>query len=321
MSKDSWWNFSGWNVGAPKEYMKNWRAHSVTNSYGVSQIKIWFQKFRNGDLSCKDSPRSGRHLLTLWPQLEAFMQKYPFASARVIAQHFITTVLTIKDILQRELGMRRFSRRWVPHFPSPAQSCLRQSIKNNIASSTRRGIKWLWRNCNGWWVLLQTLLSIFNNVCAGATRDYSKDAANNWREKAMIMILFTARQLILLDVLPKGSKFNQQYFIDYVLPDLKMENRNFCRRMPLATFVCTWIIQCVTIGGTSCQNSTSITLSDCRTHPIRQTWARATFGSSGCWKESWMIESFIRVVKLKRQLRWPGITSHSMRSRATFINR
>jgi hypothetical protein len=47
----------------------------------------------------------------------------------------------------------------------------------------RRGIKWLWMNCNGWWVLVQVLLSIFNNVCAGSIRGYFKDAANNWREK------------------------------------------------------------------------------------------------------------------------------------------
>jgi hypothetical protein len=39
------------------------------------------------------------------------MQKYPFASARVIAQHFLITVPTIKEILQKELGMRKFSRR------------------------------------------------------------------------------------------------------------------------------------------------------------------------------------------------------------------
>jgi hypothetical protein len=92
------------------------------DSYAVSQIKIWLQKFRNGDLSCKDSPRSGRPFLTLGPQLEAFMQKYPFASARVIAQHFLTTVPMIKDILQRELGLRKFSRRSVPYFLSPAQN-------------------------------------------------------------------------------------------------------------------------------------------------------------------------------------------------------
>jgi hypothetical protein len=49
-------------------------------------------------------------------------------------------------------------------------------------------------------------------------------------------IFFTACQLILLEVLPKGSKFDQQYFVDYVFPDLKMENQNLRRRMPVATF-------------------------------------------------------------------------------------
>jgi hypothetical protein len=61
----------------------------------------------------------------LAPQPEAFMQKYPFANARVIAQYFLTTVPTIKDILQRELGMRKFSRHRVPHFLSPAQKVVR----------------------------------------------------------------------------------------------------------------------------------------------------------------------------------------------------
>jgi hypothetical protein len=52
----------------------------------------------------------------------------------------------------------------------------------------------------------------------------------------MITIFFTARQPILLDVLSKGSNFNQQDFIDSVFPDLQSENLNFRRRIPLATF-------------------------------------------------------------------------------------
>jgi hypothetical protein len=44
----------------------------------------------------------------LGPQLEAVMRKYPFASTRVIAQHLLTTVPTIKDILQKELKRRKF---------------------------------------------------------------------------------------------------------------------------------------------------------------------------------------------------------------------
>jgi hypothetical protein len=75
-------------------WLKGWGAKRIhkelmttlgDNSYAVSQIKTWLQKFRNGDLSCKDSPRSGQPLFTLGPQLEAFMQKYPFAGARAIA--------------------------------------------------------------------------------------------------------------------------------------------------------------------------------------------------------------------------------------------
>jgi hypothetical protein len=102
------------------------------NSYRVSQIKIWLQKFRNGDLSCKDSPRSGRPLLTLGRQLEAFMQKYPFASTRVIARHFLTTVPTIKNIFQRQLRMKKFSLHWVSHFLSSIQKVARVEASKTI---------------------------------------------------------------------------------------------------------------------------------------------------------------------------------------------
>jgi hypothetical protein len=60
------------------------------------------------------------------------MQKYPFASARVIAQHFPTTVPMINDILQKELGMRKFSRGWVSHFLSPAQKIVRAEASKTI---------------------------------------------------------------------------------------------------------------------------------------------------------------------------------------------
>jgi hypothetical protein len=122
-------------------WLKSWGAKRIheelmstlgDNSYAVSQIKIWLQKSGNGVLSYKDSPRSGRPLLTLGPQLEAFIQKDIFASARVIAQHFLTTVPTIKDILQRELGMRKFLRRWVPHFLSPTQKAARIKASKTI---------------------------------------------------------------------------------------------------------------------------------------------------------------------------------------------
>jgi hypothetical protein len=109
----------GWGARLTHQQSTNTLANGAD---GPSEIKIWPQTLKCGDLSCKNLPRAGRQPLTLAPQLEAFLlQKYPFASARVIAQHFLTTVRTVKDILQRELGMKRISRRSVPHLMNDAQ--------------------------------------------------------------------------------------------------------------------------------------------------------------------------------------------------------
>jgi Mn-dependent DtxR family transcriptional regulator len=46
-------------------------------------------------------------------QLEAFLQQYPFANARMIAKHFLVNPHTVEEILQRALGMRKLAQRWV----------------------------------------------------------------------------------------------------------------------------------------------------------------------------------------------------------------
>jgi hypothetical protein len=115
-------------------WMKRWgtkRIHEEllttfgVDPYGPPQIKIWLERFKTGDLSGQDLPRAGRPLLTIGPQLKAFLEKYPFSSSRVIAQHFLVTIPTLKEILQRELGMRQFSRQSVPHFLSEDQKIAR----------------------------------------------------------------------------------------------------------------------------------------------------------------------------------------------------
>jgi hypothetical protein len=94
------------------------------DTHGLSQIKIWLQKFRNGDLSSKDAPCTGRQPLTLGLQLAAFLQSYPFTSARAVDQRFLTSVPTIKEVFRRELGLKKFSRRWVPRLLWPPKKLL-----------------------------------------------------------------------------------------------------------------------------------------------------------------------------------------------------
>jgi hypothetical protein len=148
-------------------WLKGWESKSIhqelmsaagDDSYGPSQIKILLQRFRAGDLSCNDLPRVGRRPLTLGLQVQAFLQKYPLASARIIAKHFLTIASTVKEILQRELGVRKFSRHWVPHSLSDAQKVargeaakemvriLQMSETNDFDGATIGGNSWFQHN-------------------------------------------------------------------------------------------------------------------------------------------------------------------------------
>jgi hypothetical protein len=65
--------------------------------------------FCDQDLVAEVSKRRTR--LTSRAEREAFLQKYPFASPGAIRQDFLTTVPTVKEIFQRDLGMQKISRR------------------------------------------------------------------------------------------------------------------------------------------------------------------------------------------------------------------
>jgi hypothetical protein len=76
-------------------------------------VKNWLRRFPSGELSCGDEERVGRLLISLVPALQRFLKKFPFARAQVMAGNFSVDRSTIKSILDRELGLRKFTRRWV----------------------------------------------------------------------------------------------------------------------------------------------------------------------------------------------------------------
>jgi hypothetical protein len=57
----------------------------------------------------------------LGPILQKFIAKNSFATARILAEHFSLSHLTAKDVLSRELELRKFSRRWLSAKLSPTQ--------------------------------------------------------------------------------------------------------------------------------------------------------------------------------------------------------
>jgi hypothetical protein len=218
-----------------------------------NQIKVWFQKFRNGDLFCKDMLRLWRPLLNLEPQLRTFLEQSSFASARVIGQHFLMTISTIRDILQRQLEMKGFSRRWVPHVLSSAQKAARleaskemlrilQGSKANEFEGIAMG--------NESWLRYSYLFPKMFTQSPAEVVPRTRQALG--AKKTMITSFLPARKLMVLDVLPKGPKHNQQYFVDYIFTDLKKANLSFHRPMPESTF---W----VRMDNSLCQYGSKVT--------------------------------------------------------------
>jgi hypothetical protein len=85
----------------------------------------------------------------------------------------------------------------------------------------------IWWHRNKGRVLVSTHHGILENVCPFGNICHSEEAAGTWREKTMVTVFFTAKKLIMFDVLLRGSTFNQLYFINNISPDLKTANLKF----------------------------------------------------------------------------------------------
>jgi hypothetical protein len=95
------------------------------NAISLSAVKNWLRRFKSGDLSCGDEERPGKPLVSSGSALHGALKKLPFASARGMAGHFSADRAALKNVLDRELGLSKFSRRWVPHMVSAEQKLRR----------------------------------------------------------------------------------------------------------------------------------------------------------------------------------------------------
>ena len=124
-------------------FIKGWGNKKITaelqttfqdSALSNSTVKRWIRKFKNGDSSCDDDSRPGRPVTILGPVLQKFLDRYPFSSAKVISRHFRISPSTVKEILRRQLGLKTFSGRWVPHLLSDDQKQLRVDASRKLLS-------------------------------------------------------------------------------------------------------------------------------------------------------------------------------------------
>jgi hypothetical protein len=192
-----------------KEIHRKLTAILCSTTYLLTQIKGQCVRFETSDLLCEDQSRPGGPLHILGKALSDFFEEFPFTTARVIAQHFNQSKYTIKEILQRELGLRRFSRRWVSHSVSEAQKADRTAMTIDMSSV-------LYQQANHSFSQIVTEdESLFcylypSDHMFAASRDkiIPREKAMIKAHKVMLTIFFSCMNLITLNTLSSGERFN-----------------------------------------------------------------------------------------------------------------
>jgi hypothetical protein len=175
-----------------------------------------------------------------------------------MAQHFLATVPTMKDILQRELEIKQFSRRWGLHSLSDAQNFARAAASEEMVR-----------------ILQSSGTTDFDGIAASDESSFQYVDPLSSR--------FARSPADVLDLLPKDMKFNQLDSVHDMFPDLKKrQTLILCVRGQGQLFGSIWTIQCVTTHQKWLGHSRRTISPECPIHPICQTYTYQTFGSWGC---------------------------------------
>jgi hypothetical protein len=172
--------------------------------YIPAAIECWLARFREGDLSCADHPRSGRPVIDISECLLAFLNKFPFASANMMSKHFRIAHGIIKEHIQRDLELKN-SPVDGRHISSARHKTLIVSIVLELyctycmVTSVRfRG------NDNRRRVLVSVRTKSDPMFAPSAYMVLPRLRAGFQVKKRMITVFFTATRLIVLNSLPQG---------------------------------------------------------------------------------------------------------------------
>jgi hypothetical protein len=103
-----------------------------TDRYSEDSVQYWVARFESGDIRCENISRAGRPLTDLAEAFRLFLQDYLFASARILSRHSGVCPTTVKDIFARDLGLKKFTRRWWPQKLSGPQKVKRVEASTEL---------------------------------------------------------------------------------------------------------------------------------------------------------------------------------------------
>jgi histone-lysine N-methyltransferase SETMAR len=137
----------------------------------------------------------------------------------------------VKEILDRNLSFKKFTRRWVPHTLSDPRKLKKVEtsaellqILNDLQADFFDGIT---TGDESWFQYLYESSAMFAKSPGDVVPRTRKGIGV---KKTTITIFFTNRKLFIAKDFPKGQKYNQDYFLSEIIPELEQEKSRYKRR-------------------------------------------------------------------------------------------
>jgi hypothetical protein len=169
--------------------------------------------------------------------LQSKLDKYPFASTKNIVSHFDIGGSTMKDLFARELGLCKFTRRWVPHSLSERQ-------KNKWVTQSRVLLDLLQRHQTADFNAIAIEdQSWFRYVCPTCTiyarsrSDVTYCVRSGIGTSKGMITSFPGSRVLVEKALPTDRKLNLDYFFQEVLSSLFLQQRSNRRQKSELDFV------------------------------------------------------------------------------------
>jgi hypothetical protein len=162
----------------------------------------------------------------LGTDLSQFLEEFPFATAMRLVEHFNESKHMSKAILERELGLQKFSRRWMPDSLSDSQKLDRirkaRYMLDVLRGQTDKSVNCIIIGDESWFVYLY----LSDHMLASWRETLSPpEKQTNASRKVMLTIFVSETILISLHALAHDQAYTQEYLIHNILPGFVNEKR------------------------------------------------------------------------------------------------
>lgn len=177
----------------------------------IGTIDNWFKKFRSGDFSIEDEPRTGRPSELDNNALLLHIRDNPRSNVRQIAEEFQCHYSTVDQHLGA-LGFTKQLGRWIPHRLTEDQLENRVTICNSLLSR-KRNFEWLRELVTGdeKWVLYFNQTRQGQWIMRGETPE-PDPKPNPHEKKVLLSVFWDYKGILSLELLQPNTTINAEYY-------------------------------------------------------------------------------------------------------------